>query len=123
VDLPDSHPGSGRAHPNRVLTLTVASYPYSHAADSLRPGSAMSSTTLDLGLEAGLRYATANPGDRRRLGRIVRAPSAADVTAIVAESVSEPDGINDRAAYWSGFAHGVRRFLQENTDTPPDRSP
>jgi hypothetical protein len=82
----------------------------------------MSSTTLDLGLEAGLRYATENPGDRRRLGRIVGAHTADDVAAIVAGSVSEPDGINDRGAYWSGFAHGVRRFLQENTGTPPDRA-
>ena len=83
----------------------------------------MSSTALDLGLEAGLRYATENPGDRRRLGRIVRAHAAADVAAIVAGSVSEPDGVSDRVAYWSGFAHGVRRFLQANTDTPPDSAP
>jgi hypothetical protein len=82
----------------------------------------MSSTALDLGLEAGLRYATENPGDRRRLGRIARAHTAADVAAIVGASIDEPEGINDRVAYWSGFAHGVRRFLQENTDTPPDRA-
>jgi|HubBroStandDraft_4_1064222.scaffolds.fasta_scaffold1019747_1 hypothetical protein len=82
----------------------------------------MSSTALDLGLEAGLSYATENPGDRRRLGRIVRAHTAAEVAAIVSESVSEPDDVNDRVAYWSGFAHGVRRFLQENPDTPPDRA-
>ena len=81
----------------------------------------MPSTALDLGLEAGLRYATENPGDRRRLGRIVRAHTAADVAAIAGRSVAEPDGIDDRVAYWSGFAHGVRRFLQENTDTLPDR--
>jgi hypothetical protein len=74
----------------------------------------MSSTALNRGLEAGLRYATENPGDRRRLGRIVRAHTAADVVAIVAGSVDECDGINDPSAYWSGFAHGVRRFLQEN---------
>jgi len=74
----------------------------------------MSSTALNLGLEAGLKYATENPGDRRRLGRIVRAHSGADVAAIVAGSIDEPNGIDDRIAYWSGFAHGVRRFLQEN---------
>lgn len=79
----------------------------------------MSSTALDLGLEAGLRWATENPGDRRRLGRIVRAHTAADVAAIVAGNVSEPQRI-DRAAFWSGFAHGVSRFLRENTDGPPD---
>ena len=81
----------------------------------------MSSTALNLGLEAGLRYATENPGDRRRLGRIVRAHTAADVAAIVTGSVEEPDGINDSVAYWSGFAHGVTRFLQESTNTPTDR--
>jgi hypothetical protein len=82
----------------------------------------MSSTALDVGLEAGLSYATENPGDRRRLGRIARAHTAADVAAIVGEGRAEPTGISDRAAYWSGFAHGVRRFLQENTDTLPDRT-
>jgi hypothetical protein len=81
----------------------------------------MSATALNLGLEAGFRYATENPGDRRRLGRIVRAHTATDVTAIVGGSVSEPEGIDDRVAYWSGFAHGVTRFLQENRDAPSDR--
>ncbi len=81
----------------------------------------MSSTALDVGLEAGLSYAADNPGDRSRLGRIARAQTAADVAAILGEGFEEPARISDRAAFWSGFAHGVRRFLQENTDTLPDR--
>jgi hypothetical protein len=103
--------------PNR-RARGVAFTPYSRAAVFWNKG-AMSSTALNLGLEAGLRYATENPGDRSRLGRIVRAHTAADVAAIVAESVDGAEGIDDRVAYWSGFAHGVRRFLQEDNGQAP----
>jgi hypothetical protein len=76
----------------------------------------MPSTSLSLGLEDGLRYAGANPLDRRLLGRIVRAHTAAEVASFVAGTIVPPDAAADAAAYWSGFAHGVRRFLQENLE-------
>ena len=78
----------------------------------------MAFTPLSLGLEAGLRYASQNGGDRRRLGRIVRAHTADEVAAVLDGDVGEPDGVDDRVAYWSGFAHGVRRFLQDTASGP-----
>jgi len=74
----------------------------------------VSSTALGAGLEDGLRYAARNSGDRARLGQIVRAQGAPEVSALVAESVVPPDGIDDVVAYWSGFAHGVAQFLREH---------
>ena len=71
----------------------------------------MPSTPLNLGLEDGLRFASENRDDRRHLGRIVRAHTAAEVEEIVSGRIVQPDVI-DAAAYWSGFAHGVGRFLQ-----------
>jgi hypothetical protein len=81
----------------------------------------MPSTALNLGLEAGLRYASENNSDQRRLARIVRAHTADEVAAILS-GVREPDGIGDRVAYWSGFAHGVRRFLQDVARGPEPTS-
>ena len=80
--------------------------------------SVMASTALSLGLEAGLGYASENGGDRRLLGRIVRAHTADEVAAVLGVDAGEPDGVDDRVAYWSGFAHGVRRFLQETAAGP-----
>jgi hypothetical protein len=74
----------------------------------------MSSTALSAGLEDGLRYAAENSGDRARLGRIVRAHGASEVSALVAESFVPRRGIDDVVAYWSGFAHGVGQFLGEH---------
>ena len=74
----------------------------------------VSSTALTAGLEDGLRYASENSGDRARLGLIVRAHGAPEVSALVAESFVPPNGIDDVAAYWSGFAHGVAQFLREH---------
>jgi hypothetical protein len=82
----------------------------------------MPSTALNLGLEAGLRYASENNSDRRRLARIVRAHTADEVAAILSGDVGEPDGIDDRVAYWSGFAHGVSRFLQDVARGPEPTS-
>jgi hypothetical protein len=73
----------------------------------------MAQTALSLGLEHGLRFATEKRADRRQLGRIVRAHSAAEVAEIVSGGIAQPDEIDNAAAYWSGFAHGVGRFLQE----------
>jgi hypothetical protein len=74
----------------------------------------MPSTSLDAGLEEGLRYAAEHAADRRRLGLIARAHSAAEVAAVVDGSAVAPDGIDDVVAYWSGFAHGVRQYLQDH---------
>ena len=82
----------------------------------------MPSTALNLGLEAGLRYASENGGDRRHLGRIVGAHTADEVAAILGGDAAEPAGIDDRVAYWSGFAHGVRRFLQDTARGPQPTS-
>jgi hypothetical protein len=73
----------------------------------------MSSDALSLGLEDGLRFASENASDRSHLGRVVRAHTAAEVAEVVSGRVVQPDGIDDEVAYWSGFAHGVGRFLQE----------
>jgi hypothetical protein len=81
----------------------------------------MSASALSLGLEDGLRFAAENRDDRRRLGRIVRAHTAAEVAEIASAGIVEPDGIDDASAYWSGFAHGVGRFLQhEASARTPD---
>jgi hypothetical protein len=78
-------------------------------------GKVTSSTALGLGLEEGLKYAADHGGDRHHLGRIVRAGSAVEVSDAVAGSVLPPEGI-DQVAYWSGFAHGVGRYLREHLD-------
>ena len=72
-----------------------------------------SRTPLSIGLHDGLGYAAAHRGDRRRLGRIARAHTAAEVAATVGATFAAPDGITDTVAYWSGFAHGVGSFLLE----------
>ena len=73
----------------------------------------MATTALSLGLEAGIRYAQQNVGERRRLGRIARAHTAAELAELMAGTQVEPPEPESRVAYWSGFAHGVRQFLQE----------
>jgi len=78
----------------------------------------MATTALGLGLEAGPRYASENGDDRRRLGRIVRAHTADEVAAVLDGEVGAADDVDDLAAYWSGFAHGVGRFLQDTRDFP-----
>jgi hypothetical protein len=70
-----------------------------------------SSSAVNRGLEDGAAYASAHLADRARLGRIVRAHTAAEVMANVEATVQMPDGV-DEPAYWSGFAHGVLRILQ-----------
>jgi hypothetical protein len=75
-------------------------------------------SALDLGLQAGFRYAGENSDDRRRLGRIVSAHTAAEVAAVLGADAYEPNEMDDPVAYWSGFAHGVRRFLQETARGP-----
>ena len=51
--------------------------------------------------------------DRARLGRIVRAHTAADVVANLDPTFQIPDGVADSVAYWSGFAHGVLGVVRD----------
>ncbi len=75
-----------------------------------------SPTALGRGLEDGVRYAEARLADWARLGRIVRAHTAAEVVANLDPSFRRPEGADDSVAYWSGFAHGVQRVVREAAD-------
>ena len=75
-----------------------------------------SPAALDRGLEDGVRYARSHLADRSRLGRIARAHSAAEVVANLDPSFRRPEGADDSAAYWSGFAHGVGRIVRETAN-------
>jgi hypothetical protein len=78
-------------------------------------------TALDQGLEDGVTWAKAQLADRARLGRIVRAHTAAEVVANLDRTFQIPDGVADSVAYWSGFAHGVQRVLRDTAgDSIPD---
>ena len=77
-------------------------------------------TALDQGLEDGAKWAKAHLADRTRLGRIVRAHTAAEVVANLDPTFQTPDGVADSVAYWSGFAHGVQRIVR---DTAGDSIP
>jgi hypothetical protein len=69
---------------------------------------------LELGMTAGYAYATKrSEADRLRLGRIARAHSAADVKANVAPSEITQIEATRPTSFWSGFAHGVGRYLFE----------
>jgi hypothetical protein len=70
-------------------------------------------TALDQGLEDGAEWAKAHLADRARLGRIVRAHTAAEVVANIDPSFQMPDGVADLVAYWSGFAHGVLGVVRD----------
>ena len=73
-----------------------------------------SSGCLELGMTVGYAYATKRgEADRLRLGRIARAHSAADVKAnVVQHEITQMDA-TPPTSFWSGFAHGVGRYLFE----------
>ena len=81
-----------------------------------------SPTALGRGLEDGVRYAKAHLADWARLGRIVRAHSAAEVVANVDRPFRRPGAAAESVAYWSGFAHGVQRVVRE-TANASNRNP
>jgi hypothetical protein len=62
------------------------------------------------GLMLGHTYASHQP-DRVKLRRIATARNAKDVKASVDQTVCEPADLENAVAFWSGFAHGVTRFL------------
>ena len=75
-------------------------------------------TALDQGLEDGVTWAKAHLADRARLGRIVRAHTAAEVVANLDPTFQMPDGVADSVAYWSGFAHGVGGVVRDTAGDP-----
>jgi hypothetical protein len=68
-------------------------------------------SSIEEGLTLGYGYAEKHRDDRVTLGRIARARSAPEVVAIVDPAEITADGITDQVAFWSGFAHGVKRYL------------
>jgi hypothetical protein len=72
---------------------------------------------LNRGLEDGASYANAHLADWARLGRIARAPTAAEVVANLEAAYEQSDGLDEPVAYWSGFAHSVGRVVHETADT------
>jgi hypothetical protein len=68
-------------------------------------------SSLEEGLTLGYGYAERHRDDRPNLRRIVRARSAPEVTENIDLSEIERDGTAYPVAFWSGFAHGVRRYL------------
>ena len=83
------------------------------AMEEERPG------WLELGMAAGYSYATKRgEADRRCLGRIARAHSAAQVKANVAQTEITQMETARPTSFWSGFAHGVGRYLFEQAQLP-----
>jgi len=80
------------------------------------------SSSIEKGITLGYGYAEKHRDDRLSVGRIARARSAPEVTANVDPAEIAADGIPDPVAFWSGFAHGVRRYLLEEGHVPLGRS-
>jgi hypothetical protein len=66
---------------------------------------------IEEGLTLGYSYAEKHRDDRLTLRRIVSARSAPEVAANVDPAETPADGSADDVAFWSGFAHGVKRYL------------
>ena len=71
------------------------------------------SGAMGRGMLAGYRYAEDNRHDRANLGRIARARSAPDVIVSLEPVEIPAHEPTDAVAFWSGFAHGVQRYLLE----------
>ena len=69
--------------------------------------------SLERGLAAGYRYARSHTGDRARLKALARARSVSDVTASL-DTADVAGEVGDPHTFWSGFAHGVAKFLVED---------
>ena len=70
-----------------------------------------SPSSIEEGLTLGYGYAERHRDDRQILGRIARARSAPEVAANIDLAEIPADPIADQVAFWSGFAHGVKRYL------------
>jgi hypothetical protein len=76
------------------------------------------SSSIEKGMTLGYGYAEKHRDDWLSLGRIARARSASEVTTHVDPARIGADGIDDPVAFWSGFAHGVQRYLLEEAHAP-----
>lgn len=79
------------------------------------------SSSIERGMTLGYGYAEKHRHDRLSLGRIARSRSAAAVTKHVDLTEITADGIDDPVAFWSGFVHGVQRYLLEEAHAPRPR--
>jgi len=68
-------------------------------------------TSIKEGLTLGYGFAEKHRDDRLTLGRIARARSAPEVAANVDPAEIPANPIANQVAFWSGFAHGVKRYL------------
>jgi hypothetical protein len=73
------------------------------------------SSAIEEGITLGYGYAENRRDDRLSLGRIARAHSATEVTENVDPGEIAAERITDPVAFWSGFAHGVRQYLLEES--------
>jgi hypothetical protein len=69
------------------------------------------SSSIEQGIGLGYAYAKKHRDDRLQLRRIVRARSAPELRANLDPAEIAADGVTDTVAFWSGFAHGVGRYL------------
>jgi len=81
-----------------------------------------SPSSIEEGLTLGYGYAEKHRDDRLTLGRIARARSAPEVAANVDPAEIPANPIADQVAFWSGFAHGVKRYLVDEMHVLPDES-
>jgi hypothetical protein len=72
---------------------------------------------VDGGLELGYAFAAEHPGEHDRLVAIARAHAVSDVVDAVGSDAYRAAAESDPAGFWSGFAHGVRRYLLEQRHT------
>jgi hypothetical protein len=79
-------------------------------------------SSIEEGLTLGYGYGEKHRDDRLTLGRIARARSAPEVAANVDPAEIPADGIADHVAFWSGFAHGVKRYLVDEMHVLLDES-
>jgi hypothetical protein len=80
---------------------------------SEEPDSRRGEAALERGLEAGYRYAESHREDRGLLKTLARARSAPEVTASLDDADAAGE-VGDPHQFWSGFAHGVAKFLVED---------
>jgi hypothetical protein len=81
------------------------------------------SSSIESGMTLGYGYAEKHQDDRLSLGQIARARSARAVITHVDPTEISASGVDNPVAFWSGFAHGVQRYLLEEAHAPGSREP
>jgi hypothetical protein len=76
---------------------------------------------LEKGLLAGREYAALASNDRTKLRRVAQSRNAQDTRAAIDWSLVKAPAEEQPAAFWSGFMHGVRQFLLDETVTAPEK--